>query len=995
VPHRELILAVVLLLLCASSWRVAAQTSPPPVTPPPSTAAPSPATDAGIDGAAPADAAVEPDAAEAITAEPLAPDEPIEVAPAALSVAASDREDEVQELVVTGSRIKRSPTLAESAPVEVVDRKQLERIGASNVSDVIQTLTAAQGSGYQGGGNPGNQGGGATGTSSINLRGLGAASTLVLVNGRRMVPSGGGGGTESFADVGVIPLAAVERIEVLKGGGSAIYGADAVGGVVNIITRPAFDGLRLELDGQGTTRADHGEFTGSGSWGAKTERSRVLLSLSYMRRSELRSNLRDFSRNANVDPNGGPGTFIIPGFNPTNPAQTRFADPSCSQAPGSMLTHPIVNGMPTADELCSLNFSKAYSLIAGVERVNVFGTGSYDLTKHASVFGEVQMQRSRTNLVALPSYSIPPPLLTIPADHVDNPFGRAVTFVGRPFGLAYSPQQTSLSDDTYRAVVGVRGDLEGLAPGTIFDDWEWDVTGSWGVSRFVSFVSDTLRGEITNAARSCSDPTNLSGCFNPFYSAIDGTGTPNTQSVIDRVLGTYTNVSEHFLHTYHAGMTGSLFQLPGGPVGIAFGGELRHERRQTQVDHDATQENYTFFLGSADAAATRDVYSAYTELRWPFFRGIELQTAIRVEHYTDIDRTTPSPFAGLTMSPAELVGPQHFPAFLRKLRLSGQVTSAFRAPTLYQANPGFAVVPTALRVAGAPLPVYIPVQNFGNPSLEPESALIYSAGVNWLPVDAVNLTADLWHYDYQNRIALEPAQQALDLDVMSRMSGGEGDPRVVRDPATGNLERVQLTQRNIPGHIKTTGIDMGLMLTLTGASFGGSASDFGAISFGAQGTLTLSYTIPRSQAARRTVPNTSPPVTFDPLNCNANTCEAVGSRNYNTIAPPLPRWRINFPLAWSFNGHTASVITRFISSVANDNDVAADGSLGELKSMVTFDLQYGYAVKDWIAKELSFRIGVYNVFDKLPPPTRDTNGFESMLYDPRGRIAYARLVAMY
>jgi outer membrane receptor protein involved in Fe transport len=136
-------------------------------------------------------------------------------------------------------------------------------------------------------------------------------------------------------------------------------------------------------------------------------------------------------------------------------------------------------------------------------------------------------------------------------------------------------------------------------------------------------------------------------------------------------------------------------------------------------------------------------------------------------------------------------------------------------------------------------------------------------------------------------------------------------------------------------------------------------------------------------------------MTLDPLNCTASRCEAVGSRNYNTIAPPLPRWRLNFPVAWTLNGHTASVITHFISSIANDNDVAPNGSLGKLPAMVTFDLQYGYTVRDWIGKELSFRIGAYNLLDKLPPATRDTNGFEAMLYDPRGRMVYARLVAMY
>jgi iron complex outermembrane recepter protein len=884
-------------------------------------------------------------------------------------------------MIVTGSRLKRSATLAASAPVEVLDRKAIERTGASNVADLIQRLSAAPGSGFQGGGTPGGAGGGAYGAAMINLRGLGAAATLVLVNGRRLVPSGGGGGAESFGDVGVIPLAAIERIEILKGGGSAIYGADAVGGVVNIITRSAWDGVRVELDGQGTTRADHGEVTASGAFGAKSERGRVLLALSYLRRSELRSDKRPFSRAANVDVNGNPGTFIAPGFDPANPMRLRFPDPGCARAEGSSV-QPIPG---TADENCVFNFSKYFTLISGLERANVLGSGSFDLTKHATLFAEAQVQRTRVNIFATPSYSVPPPLLVVPRNHVDNPFGRDVTFVGRPFGAAAGAQSSIIGDDTMRVVTGIRGDLPDV--GTL-RDWEWELSASWGVSRYTSFVSDTLRKPLTDAINSCSDLSDLSRCFNPFFSAIDGTGTPNSQSVVNSIFGTATTVSEQTLQTYQAGTSAALFDLPGGAVGLALGGELRHERRHTRVDHDSTEQNYTFFLGSTNAAAARDVLSGYAELRWPFLDGLDLQTALRVEHYTDIARTTPSPFAGLSVTPAKLAGEDRVPSFLRKLHLTGQVTSAFRAPTLYQANPSYSVVPTALRVAPNLPPIYTPVQNYGNPSLQPERAWVLSGGLNWQPLELLSLFLDLWHYDYRDRIALQPAQQVLIEDQMSRDGGGPGDPRVVRDPLTGDLVRVELTQQNIAGHVTTTGLDFGATVTLTDAKLG-------ALSVGAQGTYTFSYTIPRQQAAGRRVPNTQPQQTLEPLGCDADSCEAVGGRNYNTLAPPLPRVRMHVPLVWSLAGHMASVLLHYTSGVSNDNDVKPDGSLGRLAPIATCDLLYGYTFRNVGLKELSLRIGVYNVFDTLPPATQDNNGYESLLYDPRGRIAYAKVIGTY
>jgi hypothetical protein len=212
---------------------------------------------------------------------------------------------------------------------------------------------------------------------------------------------------------------------------------------------------------------------------------------------------------------------------------------------------------------------------------------------------------------------------------------------------------------------------------------------------------------------------------------------------------------------------------------------------------------------------------------------------------------------------------------------------------------------------------------------------------------------------------------------------------------TGIVERVQVTQRNIEGHITTNGLDFSALVTLTGKTFGGGVQDWGSLSFGATGTHTLGYRFPRAQAARRTVPGVVPPRSLDPLHCDRTSCQAAGSRNYTSFAPPLPRWRINLPVHWSFDSHNVTAIGHFTSAIENDNDVRADGSLGRLSSVLTLDLQYGYTLRDWIGEELSVRIGFYNVFDTLPPATRDTNGYETLLYDPRGRMVYAKLSSSF
>jgi iron complex outermembrane receptor protein len=474
---------------------------------------------------------------------------------------------------------------------------------------------------------------------------------------------------------------------------------------------------------------------------------------------------------------------------------------------------------------------------------------------------------------------------------------------------------------------------------------------------------------------------------------MDGTGTPNSQAVIDNFYGMLMSIAEHSLHTYNGTLSGSLFPLPGGDVGFALGAELRHEWRTTQLDNDSNMQRYAFVVGNTDAYAERDIYSGFLELRWPFLTGLELQTAGRIEHYNDVDTTTPSPFAGLTITPSEIIGKENTAPAFQRLQFTGQATWAFRAPSLYQAYPGFAIAPTSLSVPGSPVPVFTPVQIFGNPDLKPEKALIFTVGTKWQPINELALSLEYWDYNYKDRIFYESPQQALANDIATMATGG--DPRVLRDPMTNAIQRVQVSQRNIRGTVRTNGIDFGAITNINGSTFGGGVNDFGNFSVAVEGTLTLSYTFPADLAARRTVPNTSPAMTFDPLHCTGGKCEAVGSRNYQTFAPPLPRWKLNIPVGWNMAGHSITLIGHYLSGIEDDNAIGPGGSVGELPAQMTFDAQYGYLVKDWIGKELTIRVGVYNVFDVLPQQTRDLNGFETLLYDPRGAMAYAKLSAVF
>jgi outer membrane receptor protein involved in Fe transport len=887
------------------------------------------------------------------------------------------------EILVTGTRIKRSTAFAASAPVEVIDRKQLEYSGATNLADVVQYLTVAQGSGFQGAA-------AGAGTVSINLRGLGAGATLVLINGRRMAPSGGGIATH-FADIGTIPLAAVERIEILKGGASSIYGSDAVAGVVNIITRKNFDGVRFEMDGQTTEEFDQKDGTISGAIGASSERGRVLLGMNYFRRTELTADKRDWNAlGQHYSRQGFPATYIAPGINPmgaTMAAMLYAPDPGCASAPSSdVFTEAAGN------DVCRFDFRQFRSLLGNGERASAFGSAEYDLTNHTTVFTELNVSRLRGDGISS-HFAFPPPLPVVPGNHVDNPWpGTRLQLLGRPFGADEKPPRNTADDDTFRGVAGLKGDLEGAAEDTIFESWEWEIYASFGISRYRNIINDNVREEFQRALDSCSDPSDLSDCYNPFYSSIDGTGTPNSDLVKRRIKGQMEVLNDHALQTYNAGMAGSLFELPGGELGLAFGAEIRHESRSSELDHEANLERYAFLVGNSDARAARDVYSGYVELRWPFFDGIELQTAGRAERYTDIDQTAVSPTVGLTLTPSEIAGRDNVPAALRRLQLRGHAAQAFRAPTIYQSFPGFATVPTLFTVQGETVPSFVPVQTYGNPNLDPESALALSGGIVWSPVRELNLMTDFWHYDYKDRIAAQSAFAKVDVwEVGDRCMPPDGVIVSEDDMGVCRLSEVEVTNINLDGHVVTNGFDFGAMFSMDGETFGGGREDWGTFSLGAVGTYTMTFDIPRDE-----VP--SGPIDGGSYECDAESCNAAGHRNAAVaFPPPIPRWRLNFPVTYSNSGHAISVIPHYISSLQDDIDTGRTGDfLEEIDAFVTLDVMYGYTLKEVVGEELTVRVGVYNVLDQDPPTvTSNLDGFETEAHDPRGRMFYAKLVSEF
>jgi iron complex outermembrane recepter protein len=986
-----------LVLVLGSTQFASAQPDPAPADPE-LEPAPQPADDVAAQPESPPDSAGELEAG----AEPAPPESPSEPLLAEVPVEQAEQpieQDEGDDIVVTGTRIRQT-SFNNAAPVEVIGRKQLEQSGISNLAEVVQFLTVSQGTG------PGAIAS-ATG-QGVNLRGLGAGATLVLVNGRRLNPSGNP--LLVSGDISIIPLAAVERLEILKAGAAAIYGADAVGGVVNIITRRTWDGFRAQIDGQATQDIDLGEYTASAGFGSIAEHSRVLLAASYFRRSELTADEREFTAGKYVSTQGHPGAYLVP-QDPTAempmPPPRLMPDPDC----GLVLNTTVV-ATPNG-QACSDSYRPYSSLIPAGERANAFGSGEYDLSEHLTVFGELTFSRFRGRNV-IPILGVLPPYPIVPADHVDNPFDKDAQWMGRPRGGREhtEPQPLTTSDDSLRGVIGLKGDLAGVGEGSVFESWTYELYSSLGVSRFRRTINDNLRGPLQMALDSCADPADLSSCFNPFYSAVTGAGTANSQEVIDTFAGREVDVADQSLLTYNAGMAGTLFKLPGGELGIAFGAELRHETRASELDHSYRQGHYGFLGGSSDQKAERDVYSGYIELRWPLLDGLELQTAARVEHYSDFDSTPISPFAGLTLVPAELLGVSDSMPSLRRLQVRANVSRAFRAPTIFQTYPGDVTTATPLVRQGMTVATWIPVATSGNPDLHPETAYTLTGGFNWSPFDQLNLTADFWYYNYEDRIQPEIASQIL---AMWEATGGpmglNMDPRVGFDPATNTVGPIYTQNINVDGAVITSGVDFGAMFNL-GRDAPGNAGLFG---IGVQGTYTFMYTIPRRETTLRAFANSAGmPQRLGPKNCDGSAdvdldmdpnnnaqndqdrCDVAGSRNSNNIAPSLPRLRANVPLTWNLKGHSAAFVMHYFSSYDDDLQPLPSGELERIPTVYTFDLEYGYTLTDVVGERLGLRVGCENILNKYPPIVNGaTTAYDAETHDPRGRMFFAKLSAEF
>jgi outer membrane receptor protein involved in Fe transport len=908
---------------------------------------------------------------------------------AALASPALAQNQNIEEVIVTGTYIRRLSQFDSPSPLLSVTSDDLAASGANEIGRVLEDLTINTGSQNNPDAFTQNF---TTGTSNVNLRGLGVSSSLVLINGRRQTQSAVATDRgENFVDTSSLPpMIAFERIEILKDGATALYGSEAVAGVVNFITRSTFQGFDLEIGVQSVDAYPQEDQEISGLYGIGNERTHLLVAFHHLSRDPLSTNDRRLSGPADdLSQAGNPGSFLVPSL-PGNPAFQSvwtaafdsnrkgvadfveptlglpvvpgaqppvFADQDCAAiaaqdpkvVPGFVASVPSPMGaIPIG--LCQFDFGGFYSIVPDERRNSAYLEVTHDF--NSGVQGRIELhvannEARRNNSPSFPFAAFP----TIAASHPDNPYGSDVRFIGRAIGAGGTAIESIHNSDTWR--------FAGSLTGTISDTWVWEIGTQLSENDFFVSAPDVLVDRFNLAIMgfggpNCNSATGVAGVgpcqyFNPFGSALTGSGTRNSPALLEHLIGFETFDAHSELLTVEGFVTRQLGELAGGAAAIAIGAQYRGDELSYDYNANANRDNFLFLVGNPDFGDDRDVSALFIELALPLSETLNLQVAGRYETYgSGVDSTDPK--VTLLWRPS------------LKFSLRGSVGTSFRAPSLFQA---FGTQTTLAELIDPTVgsPQFFPVRTQPNPSgdpLQPEEADVFSFGLSYSPTERWEIGIDYWSFDYKSVIIEQNPQALLNAATL-------GDPQartqVIRDPASGLLQRVDSFYANASA-LKTDGLDLRV-------SYDFDLAAGGSLRVGTDATYITSYDITDPQAG---------------------FVEGVGKRNFANFGTSTPEWRLNTFINWQRDRHSVNTFLRFIDSYIDDQVDLGQGPAfyRPIDSHFTVDTQYALSLRAKGAPTLTF--GAINLLDEDPPRVATSGGYDSKVHDPRGRMWYARAV---
>ncbi|MEO0996853.1 MAG: TonB-dependent receptor [Pseudomonadota bacterium] len=847
----------------------------------------------------------------------------------------------IEEIVVTGSHLKRADATG-PAPVEIYSSDDVALATTQTLGDFARYLPINAGGRTEAAA----RGGDSRGTAQFDLRGLGIDATLVLVNGVRTVPYGAAqDGDIAFVDINSIPLAAVERVEILKDGASALYGADAVAGVVNIVLKSRIDKPSLTASYLATADGDQSEYLLSAAAGRRFGATTINGFLSFQDRKPLFSSQRAYSADSDRRPFGGfndrsffssPPTVFIPsvGF--------PRADPACPPATEVANLDVFVPGLLST---CSYNTARFGTSVSAAERLSALLSAEHrrgPVTLFAEYWAVANDGESRRAAAPL-NTNLAQTITGFPRVPVSHPFN---TF-GEDVEIAYRAVEAGSRIDatdalTQRLVVGATGRAR---------VWDWRARSRWAASDVTSLGRNAVLIDAFQAALLGNGGSAADAYFNPFGATPD-----NRRDVIDRFVTTTRTAADRRERGLELTLTRTLDALPGAGAALAIGVDYRREDIDETLDPELLAQNIAGAPAANAIDASRRVISAYAELSWHPWHPLEVQLASRFEDYDDF---------GDNLHPKLAVRWQAHPM----LALRGSFSTSFRPPSFRELfnrsapSTQFFVDTQRCPLTGSLLDCTIFPYNAitrGNEDLSAEEGKSYYAGAFLgSPQGRLSASLDWWRLDHEERIVFVGGQTVIDEFAPNSPFVERAAPA----PAEAAL--------GIPGRIITVtssylnadsviaeGIDVGLSWQPAGGAF--------------EPRLRLSY----SYLARWEIE------------------EAFADEFSENRAgrDGLPRHRALLSAGFGRGAHSIDAQLRYVGSYESPlglvvpNEVETDVPV-RVKDWATVDVRYSLELPELSA---SLAFGCQNCLDREPPDYNYTFTGES-IHDGRGAIWFVSL----
>jgi len=941
------------------------------------------------------------------------------------------------EIVITGSRIRRNP-LDLDAPRVFVDQQDIAKTGLSSINDVLQRLPSS-GGGLNGKfnnsgnlGNPPDGGGVGAGSAEIDLRYLGSRRTLVLVDSLRYVNGASASGVPGSVDLNTIPQAMIERVEVLQDGASAIYGSDAIAGVVNIITKQHQRGLNLSAQYGQYQQGDGKSQDYEVSWGnGDGHRLSVVVGGNLVKQGAVSSGDRAISRwpapyGSSCADGGCSGVPVMGRFgvlqNPSLPEDEGCTDPDTCN-PIVQPTNPFLDltlngpvpGVPVYDPLNPtgagsdfhdfgtpdrFNFAPYNYFQIPLDRYGLFANVHYELADNMnfSVKGLWNERKSKNQAAPLPfgigqACGCTPVLDSLGVDVTNpyNPFGVTLDssnmlYVLRRFTEG-GPRRFSQKVDTSYIVATLDGNF-----GVAGRDWYWDVNGVYGHNQAKQRMLGNINAKKLGIALGPLD-TCLAGAAGPGgpdaagcvpFNIFGGEGTI-TQDMIDYVTFIQNDSSKQDMWDISANISGELFELPGGPLGVAAGVESRDLTGSFSPDA-VVQAGFSSDIPALPTSGGYNVKEAYAELNAPILKGItgiellELNGAVR---YSKYDTDSGGKFSHTTKKAQVNWKP------IKDLRFRGSYAEGFRAPSIGElfgsasrfdqtisdpcssdstAAQNFGNNPTikanciaAGVAAGGQVTQTSPqisVLVGGNENLKPETSKSWVFGGVYSPSFIPGLSFEVNHYNIRLKGAIQPVDAAFTLTNCVANNDPGSCALVTR--VNGNLTQIQGVLGNIAG-IRTKGIDANL-------AYRGPKTRMGKFGVTWNNTFLKNYDL------------------LIPITGGVQVISREGTE-VGSPAQGFPKWKSIGVLDWDLANFGASLTGRYVSKL-HESELSGGNVMG---SKFYADIQLRWA-PEWASKQFNFAVGANNLLNTRAPGcvSCDLNNFDPTTYDVPGRFYYIR-----